>query len=109
MCNDIIDNIDLLTKISRSPRFLGQLTHAQTVYTRPSFSIESGLESRLVALLISVVLWEAAELQYERREEDEIVDKLNWPSRVDSDYTVHVNFVAHFVITVYTRVPAGAC
>ncbi len=34
--------------ISRSPRFLGQLTHAQTVYTRPSFSIESGLESRLV-------------------------------------------------------------
>ncbi len=39
---------DKFTKISRSPRFLGQTTHAQTVYTRPSFSIESGLESRLI-------------------------------------------------------------
>ena len=28
---------------------LGQLTHAQTMYTRPSFSIESGLESRLIS------------------------------------------------------------
>ena len=47
----------ICTKISRSsPRFLRQFTHAQTVYTRSSFSFESDLES-LYNTAVQVLIW----------------------------------------------------
>ncbi len=49
LCNDIIDSVltNLLRYLDPQDSW-GQMTHAHTVYTRPSFSIETGLESRLI-------------------------------------------------------------